>query len=319
MRSEKKPFFSVVVPLYNKKPHIKRSVSSVLIQTFEDFELIVVDDGSTDASLDELKDIKDNRLKIFEKENGGASSARNFGIKQAKADYVAFLDADDEWNEAFLETIVEMYDLFPDKGMYATACELVDNFSESTIVIKNKEIIFKIEDYFKEFVKLGAPVSNSSSTVVKKELLIAVGLFPEYLTNFEDWNVWFKVALLSDTVYTQRILSSIHLDAENRSNQYTSKKPIDLLKEYDKLIIDIERFINKHKTNRQSIDIVFERKAQGFINGAIKDRKWNFLEVFKDSELYKYTNNYQRIVYMSNINKLVLVAYKILNIIGVKK
>lgn len=315
--SENKLFFSVVIPLYNKKSHIQRSVFSVLNQSYGNFELIVVDDGSTDGSLDEIKDINDKRLKIFEKENGGVSSARNFGIKNASADYVAFLDADDEWNLAFLENICEMYRLFPDKGMYATGYRLVDENTEIIKVIKNKEQVFKIKDYFQEFLNLRAPVNNSSTTVIKRDLLFTVGLFPEDLKNFEDWNVSYKVALFDDVIYSQRVLSSVYLDTINRSSQGVNT--LILLNFYNTLTIDIENFILQNKLQRGSIDAVFQRKAQGFMNDAIKQKQWNFLDTFKKSELYKYTNSYQKIVYASSLNRLVFMVYKIMFLMGMKK
>ena len=90
--------FTVVIPLYNKNNYISRAVSSVLTQTFLDFELIVVDDNSNDGSVERVLGINDNRLvlKVL-KENRGVSYARNYGVKKAKYSYIAFLDADDEW------------------------------------------------------------------------------------------------------------------------------------------------------------------------------------------------------------------------------
>ncbi|MDD2791238.1 MAG: glycosyltransferase family 2 protein [Sulfurimonas sp.] len=312
-----KPYFSVVIPLYNKRPHIKRSVFSVLNQTYENFELIVVDDGSTDGSLDELKDIEDKRLKIYEKENGGASSARNYGIRKATANYVAFLDADDEWNIAFLETIIKMYTKFPNKGIYTTAYELISGSQKNINIIKGTDEIFKLEDYFKEFVNLGISINNSSTTVVRKDLLFVAGLFPEQLKNFEDFNVWFKIALLEDVIYNQRILSYIHLDAVNRSNH--GNNAYYLLISYSKLVIDIEKFIVDQNLKRGNIDLVFQHGAVGIMRQAIKAKEWNFFQVFKKSELYNYINFYQKIFYMTNINRIGLIIYKILTIFGLKK
>ena len=94
---------SVVIPLYNKQKAVVHTVQSVLNQTVSDFELIVVDDGSTDNSLAVVKAIKDERVRFIHKENGGVSSARNVGIKVAKGQYVALLDGDDYWDSTFLE------------------------------------------------------------------------------------------------------------------------------------------------------------------------------------------------------------------------
>ncbi len=315
--SEDKLFFSVVIPLYNKKPHIKRSVCSVLNQSYQNFELIVVDDGSSDGSLDELKNINDKRLKVFKQENAGVSSARNLGIKKSNADYVAFLDADDEWSILFLENICEMYRLFPDKGMYATAYKLVDDNMEILKVIKKEEEIFKIEDYFQEFIDLKAPVNDSSATVIKKDLLFTVGLYPEDMKNFEDWTVSFKVALIEDVIYTQKVLSSVYLDTINRSSQGVNN--LILLNFYDKLTIYIENFIIENQLHRGSIDLVLQKKAQGFMNAAIKNKQWDFFDTFKTSQLYNYTNIYQKIIYISPLNKIVSTVYSFIHFIGIKK
>jgi cellulose synthase/poly-beta-1,6-N-acetylglucosamine synthase-like glycosyltransferase len=112
---------SVVIPLYNKARHIARAVQSVRGQTWQDFEIIVVDDGSTDGSGDVVRQIADARFRLITQLNGGECAARNRGIAEAACDVVAFLDADDEWLPAFLETVVALRQRFPDCGMYATA------------------------------------------------------------------------------------------------------------------------------------------------------------------------------------------------------
>src|SRR5574344_1434815 len=99
---------SVVIPLYNKERYIERAIRSVLNQSFQDFEIIVVNDGSTDQSVTIVKDINDSRIRIINQKNGGVSSARNKGISEAKYAIVAFLDADDVWKENHLEVIVEL-------------------------------------------------------------------------------------------------------------------------------------------------------------------------------------------------------------------
>src|SRR5690554_7052561 len=97
--------FSVVIPLYNKELSINNTIQSVLNQTFQDYEIVVVNDGSTDKSLEVVKQINDFRIRIINKLNGGVSSARNRGIEESKFDWIAFLDGDDLWMENHLEIL----------------------------------------------------------------------------------------------------------------------------------------------------------------------------------------------------------------------
>src|SRR5690606_29446795 len=105
--------FSVVIPLYNKERSIKQTVQSVLDQTFTDFEIVIVNDGSTDNSLQVVENIDDQRIRIINKPNGGVSSARNKGINEANFNWIAFLDGDDLWKPNHLEIIRGLIDKFP--------------------------------------------------------------------------------------------------------------------------------------------------------------------------------------------------------------
>ena len=100
-----KPFFTVIIPTFNRAEFIKRAVDSVLMQAFKDYEIIVVDDGSTDETLEILRDIKDKRIKIVAQSNRGVAHARNQGIKAAQAEWMCFLDSDDEFLPSKLNSL----------------------------------------------------------------------------------------------------------------------------------------------------------------------------------------------------------------------
>ena len=113
--------FSVVVPLYNKENCIRMTLESVKKQSFKDYEVIVVDDGSTDCSLEEARKIKSENITIIHQQNQGVSVARNTGILHAQGQYIAFLDADDEWEPDYLKTIDHLIEKYPESDMYVTA------------------------------------------------------------------------------------------------------------------------------------------------------------------------------------------------------
>lgn len=144
--------FSVVIPLYNKEDNIANTLDSVLAQTFQDFEIIIVNDGSTDKSLQIVSDYEDIRIKVYSKPNGGVSDARNYGIKKSSNKYVAFMDADDYWKPNYLERMFKLIEDYPTGGMYNC---------EHTTIYKGKyhpqEHNIKrgiVDDYFKNLWKL---------------------------------------------------------------------------------------------------------------------------------------------------------------------
>ena len=119
------PFFSIIIPLYNKEKFIENTIQSALNQTFLDFELIVVSDGSTDRSLELVKAFKDQRIKIYTIRNGGVSKARNFGIQKASTNLIVLLDADDLWKSNHLEELYNLRKAHPNCGLYAMGLSLI--------------------------------------------------------------------------------------------------------------------------------------------------------------------------------------------------
>ena len=113
-----KPEISVIIPLYNKEKIIQQCVDSILTQSFQNFELIIVNDGSTDNSLKIIEEIQDSRIRIINQENGGQSKARNTGIKNANADWLYFIDADDMSTPGCLQHFYELIQLNPQIEMF---------------------------------------------------------------------------------------------------------------------------------------------------------------------------------------------------------
>jgi glycosyltransferase involved in cell wall biosynthesis len=205
---------SVVVPLYNKQNAIVQTIQSVLNQTIKDFEVIVVDDGSKDNSLQMVQSVQDARLRVIHKENGGVSSARNRGIKEAKGDYIALLDGDDLWESTFMEEMVKMIDDFPKAALWGV----------SIAFIKNGKY-YKWEqgmgDGYRGYVENYFGTSHndlycSSSVVIRKEVFEKVGYFDERISSTEDLDMWYRIILHYPIAFYDKILVYYNQDAENR-------------------------------------------------------------------------------------------------------
>lgn len=213
--------FSIVIPVFNKEKYVGRAISSVLNQTFSEFELIIIDDGSTDNSMCIIEQFKDSRIKIISKENEGVSTARNVGIKNAKYEYIAFLDADDVWNPNFLKIVYKLIQDFPEAGAYYTNYKIVKKEKKQNDQFKiNKDYkCILINDYFLFAIK-DKPMWTSC-VVVKKHVLNDIGGFPQNITRGEDIYLWTKIALKYKIAYTNYIGAYYY---KNVPNSLTKKK-----------------------------------------------------------------------------------------------
>lgn len=189
---------SVVIPLYNKEKQIAHTLKSVLNQTFQDFEIVIVDDGSTDGSVAEVEKYSDSRIRLVHQQNAGVSAARNRGIEEAKGELIAFLDADDEWKSEYLATQYHLYQKYPDCSVYACNYEFRDSEGKVSPTIIRK-IPFVGEDgilsnYF-EVACCSHPPLWTSAVMVKKQAIQAVGGFPVGIKSGEDLLTWARLAV----------------------------------------------------------------------------------------------------------------------------
>ena len=213
--------FSVIIPLFNKESSVLRTIQSVLNQSFECFELIVVDDGSTDCGVDAVRSVEDTRIHLYLKENNGVCSARNLGIEKAQNEYVAFLDADDVWDEDYLREQKRMIKDFPEAAMWGI------NFAETD----NGKLIRElptglpkgyrgiVEDYF-GMAQRHERVSDlfcSSSVVIRKSAFETAGMFDERLKYSEDIDMWFRIIANFPVAFYDRYMAFYQYDADNRA------------------------------------------------------------------------------------------------------
>lgn len=208
--------FSIVIPLYNKEKSIFSTVQSVLNQNFKNFELIIVNDGSTDNSLNIVKDFNDERIKIIEKPNGGVSSARNAGIINAHNEYIAFLDADDIWFPNHLEVINSLISNFNDPDIVGYTTKFIKSKNKNILEIKQDARQYIIKNYIKEATKRSRIIS-SSNFAIKRSKIIEKTLFDESLSYGEDVEFWYRTFKNASLVASNIITTIYHLGAENRS------------------------------------------------------------------------------------------------------
>jgi glycosyltransferase involved in cell wall biosynthesis len=200
--------FTVVIPLFNKEQYIQTTITSVLQQSYSDFELLVVDDGSTDGSAEIVHNISDPRLKYIKKEHSGAAATRNFGIRRAEGRYIAFLDADDWWAPTFLEEMAGAIAKYPNQKLFATGRTHV--FEKKTIPYKNKflpavEETALLNHY--QVISKQLPAINMSNAVVLKQHIENTGYLKEGMQNHEDHEFWLRLSIGNEIVFINKPLS----------------------------------------------------------------------------------------------------------------
>lgn len=214
------PKFSIVIPLYNKEKEISKTLNSVLNQLFTDFEVVIVDDGSTDNSLARVKELKDERLRIHEKHNEGVAKTRNIGIDLASGKYVAFLDADDYWEPNHLSVINDLINEFPGFLWFATSYFKQYN---KRVNIKMFSPIFNTEferGPIDEFFKYSAvdSLAWTSAVVFEKHFLTQLGMFNSQGIHGtgEDTDLWIRAALKSPLIFSKTFTAYHVMHADNR-------------------------------------------------------------------------------------------------------
>lgn len=201
--------FSIVLPVYNGEKFIDSAVESILRQTFEKWELIIVNDGSRDNTKKALEKYSCNpKITVISQENKGVSAARNKGMETAKHSHIAFLDADDVWHENHLEVMARLIKKYPRAGLYGsfTVAELVNGkeISSCNYFDTHKEEDVLLNDFFAEYHKdKSVKMFTVITTCVKKDMAIKVGGFPEGCTIGEDLELSLKIAAYSPVALTR--------------------------------------------------------------------------------------------------------------------
>jgi glycosyltransferase involved in cell wall biosynthesis len=212
--------FSIVIPLYNKRAYVSKTLSSVLAQSYRKFEVIVVDDGSTDGSRELVSEFDDPRVSLLAISRSGVSTARNTGIDAAKFSWIAFLDADDWWAPDFLESMRECINQFPDQLVFASGRSRVFRCIEERY---NNEFLpsegqTAPVDYI-EVISKYLPLVNSSNCVIGKQLICSRGSFRPGQRMHEDHDLWLRLCWDNPVIFCNRNLSFHRKQIENSGSK----------------------------------------------------------------------------------------------------
>lgn len=211
--------FSVIIPLYNKAPYADKAITSVLSQTYTDYELIIVDDGSIDNSAEmAIHAIEGhNNCQLIKQKNAGVSIARNNGMAVSKGDYLCLLDADDWWEPTFLNEMARLIEEFPDAGIYGTNYTIVNETKHKTRVAK-----VGVEDGFEKgyinycqtYAKTQYMPLTSISVAITRHVFVEMGGFPKGIKLGEDFILWIHIALKHKVAFLNKPLAFYNQDVD---------------------------------------------------------------------------------------------------------
>ncbi|MBD2301428.1 glycosyltransferase [Nostoc sp. FACHB-190] len=208
------PKISVVIPTYNSERTIKTTIDSVLSQSFTDFELIVINDGSTDSTLDIASQIQDSRLKVFSFENAGGNVSRNRGLQKAVGEFVSFLDADDVWTS---DKLVSQLEALQDNIDAKVAYSWTDYIDENgKFLVSGSHITVNGDVY--ERLLVSNFLENGSNPLIYREALIELGGFDESLSAAQDWDMWLRLAARYSFVCVPKVQILYRVSANSLSS-----------------------------------------------------------------------------------------------------
>lgn len=251
------PPISIIIPLYNKEQFIKRAIDSVLAQTVQTFEIIVIGGNSTDGSEETVRRYSDTRIKLINETGSGVANARNQGIAIARSDLIAFLDADDKWPPNYVESILNLKNMFPEVGIYATGGEVSTESTTKPIhhISLPSDYCGLIESYFHMFILEKQAPFPTSSVAIPKSILCEMNMFNPAHSYNEDNELFGKIALKYPVAIDTRVRVSYHIDdphslSKNPPNNY-SHPLIDIL---TKFLNEVENSDNEYNDIKLFLD-----------------------------------------------------------------
>lgn len=259
--------FSVIIPAFNREKEIKRTINSVLSQSLQDFEIIVVDDGSTDQTGTIVQSINDSRIVYVRQENKGATAARNNGVRHAKGKYISFLDSDDIWYPNTLER--QLWKFNSDKEISCVYSDL--NVIKSDGQISPFWKPTKIEGYIYKEALVQGYLSPMIVLSVKKSCIEDVGMFDEALPASQDDDICFKLAKKYKFGYVPDQLAGVYTDVDNRISGSSKRVSMGWWMLWNKYEVDVVNICGKEVMASHYFDCLYlflKNKDHEMINKA---------------------------------------------------
>ena len=276
-----KMFFSVIIPVYNKIDHVERAICSVCNQGFSDWELLLVDDGSTDGCQELIRSYQSAKVRVFyrKKPGPGGYAARNLGIENSRGEWIAFLDADDEWLPQYLENTFNLINQFPSASM--TGCPWYiskgQNRSLSPLGKKRRTYCLMTPEEYLRIQASGVDVVHTNVTTVRRSLLTQVGGFPMSGANCQragDGKTWLRCVLTGAHIAWRPEPGAVYWqDAQNmvtrkRSYPLSENCLINFLENAvkdKKYSLDQRKLLKKYRDTRV-ISHLFQRVSTGEVS-----------------------------------------------------
>jgi len=246
------PFFSVIIPLYNKENYIENTLKSVLSQTLDDYEIIIVNDGSTDKGPEIVKNIRDSRIRIIDQQNQGVSAARNKGIENSNGTLIAFLDADDYWFPNHLKELSDLHTGFPDCGIYCSRYKIKTtskHFSTPHFNDIPEDFSGIVDNYFHS--NRPFRITWTSCLAIPKNTIAKYGGFTVGVTNGQDNELWTRIGIYEKIVIGNQCTSiyNYHIPGSLAKNNVGTMRLMDFnqFKAEEEKNSDLKSFLDIHR------------------------------------------------------------------------
>lgn len=264
-----KPRFSIIVPLYNKAPYVRKALDSIVSQAFTDWECIIVDDGSTDNSADiaqsiisSLSETNHSIIRILRQPNSGVAKARNIGVENSHGEYLCFLDADDWWEPTYLEEMSQLIDAYPDAGLYGCDYYYVKN-GKKKIYPKDTEGYI---DYCKVYTHCGAMPIHPNGAIIPRNVFDEIGGFNPSIKMGEDFILFMQIVLKYKVAFLNKQLVYFNQDADPKWRAITK-----LHKPEHHMLWHVSQWEDEEKTNSSYKAMIGMLRVAGLMNYWLSD------------------------------------------------